>query len=115
VLPEYAAQLAAEGVQVSTISVGDGADVGTMREMAERGGGVFYNVINPSRLPRVFLKVVEVVRSPLVKEGRFHARGDVERIAADRRHGRAAGSSRAGADAGAAGADGVAGDDDAGG
>lgn len=71
VLPEYAAQLAAEGVQVSTISVGDGADVGTMREMAERGGGVFYNVINPSRLPRVFLKVVEVVRSPLVKEGRF--------------------------------------------
>lgn len=70
-LPEMAAALALEGVQVSTIAVGDGADVGTMREMAERGGGVFYNVLNPTRLPRVFLKVVEVVRSPLVREGRF--------------------------------------------
>ena len=71
VLPEIASSLALEGVQVSTIAVGDDSDVGTMRDMAERGGGVFYSVMNPARLPRVFLKVVEVVRSPLVREGRF--------------------------------------------
>lgn len=70
-LPDLASELAADGIRVSTIAVGDDADVETLRMMADRGSGVFYNVVNPSRLPRVFLKVVELVRSPLVREGRF--------------------------------------------
>ncbi len=73
-LPGMAAQLAAEGITVTTIAVGDDADVATMRQMADLGGGVFHNVLNPSRLPRVFLKVVELVRSPMVREGRFTPR-----------------------------------------
>lgn len=70
-LPEMAAELAAQGIKVSAIAVGDGADAETMREMADRGMGVFYSVLNPTRLPRVFLKVIELVRSPLVRLERF--------------------------------------------
>lgn len=73
-LPGMAAQLAQEGVTVTTIAVGDDADVATMSRMAELGGGAFHNVLNPSRLPRVFLKVVELVRSPMIREGRFSPR-----------------------------------------
>ncbi|MBX3366458.1 MAG: VWA domain-containing protein [Phycisphaeraceae bacterium] len=73
-LPPMAAGLAAEGVKVTTIAVGDDADVQTMRAMADLGEGVFHNVINPTRLPRVFLKIIEVVRSPMVREGRFSPR-----------------------------------------
>lgn len=74
VLPQMAADLAAKGIKITTIAVGDDADVGTMQQMADLGQGVFHNVINPSRLPRVFLKVVELVRSPMVREGRFTPR-----------------------------------------
>lgn len=73
-LPQMAADLAAEGIKITTIAVGDDADAGTMQQMADLGQGVFHNVINPSRLPRVFLKVVELVRSPMVREGRFPPR-----------------------------------------
>ena len=70
-LPGIAQRLAAGGVRVSTISVGDEADDRTMEAMALRGGGTFYPVSNPSLLPRFFLKAVRVVRSPLVREGPF--------------------------------------------
>lgn len=70
-LPSMCAVLAAEGINVSTISVGDGADTATMFQMAESGGGVHYPVTNPSVLPRVFVRAVRIVRDPLIKEGIF--------------------------------------------
>lgn len=70
-LPDIAAQLAAEDINLSTISVGDGADVDTMYAMAQRGGGVHYPVTNPSVLPRIFVRAVRIVRDPLIKEGLF--------------------------------------------
>ncbi len=70
-LPDLAAEMFDEGIRVSTIAVGDQADLNTMRALADRGHGVFYNVVNPSVLPRVFLKAVRVVRSPLVRERPF--------------------------------------------
>ncbi|MCC6661617.1 MAG: VWA domain-containing protein [Phycisphaerales bacterium] len=70
-LPGIAQRLAARGVRVSTISVGDEADDRTMEAMAIRGEGTFYPVSNPALLPRFFLKAVRVVRSPLVREGPF--------------------------------------------
>ncbi|MEM9167675.1 MAG: VWA domain-containing protein [Planctomycetota bacterium] len=70
-LPEFAEALAAEGINISTISVGDRADTDTMFQMADRGGGVHYAVTNPSVLPRVFVRAVRTVRDPLIKEGRF--------------------------------------------
>jgi Mg-chelatase subunit ChlD len=73
-LPGLCASLAAQGITISTISVGDKGDPETMRLMAESGGGAHYNVINPEVLPKIFLKAVRVVRSPLVREEPFEPR-----------------------------------------
>jgi Ca-activated chloride channel family protein len=60
-----------DGIYVTTIAVGDQADTSTLRRMADAGDGSFYNVINPNVLPRVFLKAVRIVRSPLIREVPF--------------------------------------------
>lgn len=70
-LPDLAGQLAERGIKVSTIAVGTSADAQTMAEMAARGGGRFYRVVDPTVLPRILVKAVRVVRSPLVREGDF--------------------------------------------
>jgi Ca-activated chloride channel homolog len=69
------ARLASAGIKVSTISVGLDADGEIMERMAKEGGGEYYQVINPSTLPRVFLKAVRLVQSPLVREARFEPLG----------------------------------------
>lgn len=68
-LPGIAQQLASEGIKVSTITIGDNADEMTMRLIAQESGGLYYRVINPSVLPRVFLKAVRVLRKPMIREG----------------------------------------------
>ena len=68
---DIAENLRAQGITVSTIAVGDGADTNTLRGIAERGGGTFYRVIDPNTLPRIFLRETRVVRKPLIREGRF--------------------------------------------
>ncbi|MGP1310989.1 MAG: glutamine amidotransferase, partial [Phycisphaerales bacterium] len=68
---QIAEDLRAQGVTVSTIAVGDGADTTTLSEIAELGGGTFYRVIDPNTLPRIFLRETRVVRKPLLREGRF--------------------------------------------
>ncbi len=70
-LPGMAAELAAKGIRVSTIGVGMSADFVTLSEMATAGGGRFYRVVDPTVLPRILVKAVRVVRSPLVREGDF--------------------------------------------
>lgn len=70
-LVDRAGRLADAGIKVSTIGVGLDADGPTMEQMAKRGGGEYYQVINPTTLPRVFLKAVRLVRSPLVRESPF--------------------------------------------
>jgi Mg-chelatase subunit ChlD len=73
-LPGIATELAARGISVSAIAVGDEADTEGMRSMSLSGGGAFYSVINPSVLPRVLLRAVRVARSPAVAMGRFTPR-----------------------------------------
>ena len=68
-LPAIANELGKLGIKVSTIAVGDGADEQGMRVIAKRSGGMYYRVRNPSVLPRVFLKAIRVVRTPMVREG----------------------------------------------
>ncbi|MEO1583819.1 MAG: VWA domain-containing protein [Planctomycetota bacterium] len=68
-LPDLAKRMADEGINVSAISVGDSADLDTMFQVAELGGGVHYPVTNPNVLPRVFVRAVRLVRDPLIKEG----------------------------------------------
>ena len=70
-MPQLAADMRAEGIRVSTIAVGDEADLDTLRQTAAEGGGAFDAVSNPNVLPRVFLKAVRVIRSPLVRETTF--------------------------------------------
>jgi Ca-activated chloride channel family protein len=70
-LPRLAARMHEDGITVSTIGVGDAMDAETMAAMATRGGGQFYAVNNPNLLPRFILKAVRVIRTPLVREGRF--------------------------------------------
>lgn len=70
-LPGIVEDMAAGGILVSTIAIGNDADITNMRDLARLGRGQFYQVIDPSTLPRVLLKAVRIVRSPLVREGRF--------------------------------------------
>ncbi len=70
-LVPLAQNIHADGIRVSTIAVGDEADVATMASIAGAGDGTYYRVIDPSLLPRIFLKAVRVVRSPLVREKPF--------------------------------------------
>lgn len=70
-LPGLATEMNLDGIRVSTIAVGDAADTDTLAQIAESGGGTFYNVVNPNLLPRVFLKAVRIVRSPLIRETPF--------------------------------------------
>lgn len=68
-LPSIANRLKAQGIKVSTITIGDEADEASMRLIATESGGVYYRVVNPAVLPRIFLKAVRVLRRPMVREG----------------------------------------------
>jgi Ca-activated chloride channel family protein len=70
-LPGIAADIAKDGIALSTIAVGDKADLPTMAKMAEAGGGVYYRVTDPNTLPRIFLRAAQIVRQPLIREEPF--------------------------------------------
>jgi len=70
-LPGLVDELRAGGARVSTIAVGDDADLPTLALLAERGGGTYYHASNPNALPKIFLKAVRVVRAPLIREAPF--------------------------------------------
>jgi len=71
VLPSIAERLATRGINLSTIAVGDEADREGMTKLAALGGGTYYEVVNPAVLPRLLLRAVRIVRSPMVREGLF--------------------------------------------
>jgi Mg-chelatase subunit ChlD len=68
---QIAEDLAAQGISVTTIAVGDGADLETLRAIAQAGRGTHYRVIDPNLLPRIFIKEVRIFREPLIREQRF--------------------------------------------
>ncbi len=70
-LPFLAAQMRAEGITVSCISIGDSADLQTMKAIADKGGGEHFNPTNPNVLPRIFLKAIRVARTPMYREEPF--------------------------------------------
>lgn len=70
-LADMAVAIARDGIKVSAIAIGDAADAGGMAEIAQLGGGEFYRVIDPTLLPRVLLKAVRIVRTPLIRESPF--------------------------------------------
>lgn len=70
-VPFIAEQMLKEGIKVSAIAVGDMADVDGLRDLARKGGGTFYRVTDPNLLPRLFLKAVQVIRTPMIREQPF--------------------------------------------
>lgn len=70
-LPSLVDRLVGMKVKVSSIAVGDDADVKLLERLADQGGGKFYYASNPKSLPKIFLKAVRVVRSPLIREMPF--------------------------------------------
>ncbi|MHC4106831.1 MAG: VWA domain-containing protein, partial [Planctomycetota bacterium] len=70
-LDQIVKAMAADGIKLTTIAVGDEADRVTLERLAEIGGGTFYTVRNPRILPRVLVDSVQVINKPLVKEVPF--------------------------------------------
>lgn len=66
-LPELAASIHDRGIRITAISIGDATNDTTLSEVATRGDGAFYAVINPNTLPRIFLRAIRVVRTPLLR------------------------------------------------
>jgi len=70
-IPGIAQQMRDEGIRLTTIGVGDDIDSRSLYEAAEIGGGRYFPVLDPATLPRVFLRAMNVVRSPMVREQPF--------------------------------------------
>lgn len=61
-------RMRADGLTVSTIAVGDDADLPLLRSIATGGGGKFYQVRSPQALPKIVLRESRRVSKPLIFE-----------------------------------------------
>ncbi len=66
---DIADQIAAENVVISTIAMGDEADVGLMEALAEVGNGRFYLVEDVSRLPDVMFAETQAAQGLKIQYG----------------------------------------------
>lgn len=65
-------RLQRDGITLSAIAVGDGADVRTLNNLALAAGGTFYSVRGSNgiaNLPQLFIKEAQIVRRALIWEG----------------------------------------------
>lgn len=61
--------MAADQITVSTVAVGEGADVNLLQEIARWGGGRFYFTADPFDMPQIFTKeTMTAARSSLIEE-----------------------------------------------
>lgn len=58
-------------VTISTIAIGEGADVDTMRRIALLGHGRFYQVTDYKKIPEIFTKETRLAMDEYIKEGSF--------------------------------------------
>ena len=68
---EIVKEMAADGVTLTTVAVGDGADYRGMRELAELGGGRMYYAGPFDSLPRIFTKETMMISGSYVQNRRF--------------------------------------------
>lgn len=57
---EIVRQMRLLGITVSTVLVGGESDTGMLNQMAELGGGAYYQVADPASLPRIFISDIKV-------------------------------------------------------
>lgn len=71
--PSLLAKYKQEGITVSTVGIGWGMHVmtPTLKDVAEKTGGRYYDARNPKALPQIFVKESKVVRRPLLIEEDF--------------------------------------------
>lgn len=67
-------QMAAGGMTLSTIGVGNDADSALLSRLAQMGGGRYYPVTDPATLPQVFIKEARTLRNVLIQEKPFTPR-----------------------------------------
>lgn len=73
--PELMAQIAANKITMSTVSVfPHGGGSGTLEAMAKIGKGEYYDVKSPQEIPRIFLKEAQRVLKPAIINGKFTPR-----------------------------------------
>lgn len=74
----------AAGITVSTVALGPDADEDLLRRLARAGAGRFHDVDRPRDVPRIFVKEVQRVARPLIREAAFTPalRGDDAALAA---------------------------------
>lgn len=70
-VPELVQGLAAEGVTVSTVSIGQGPDTPWLREVAEMGNGRFHLTNEAANLPQIFTQETTAIQRSYLIEERF--------------------------------------------
>ncbi len=71
-VPELIDQMTAEGITLTTVSIGNGSDMAWLQEMGLRGGGRFHFTDRAANLPQIFTQETTTIqRSYLVEEQFF--------------------------------------------
>jgi Ca-activated chloride channel family protein len=68
------ADMAAAGITISTVAVGDGADAQLLNDIAQVAKGRFYPVSDPTSIPEIFIKEAQIVRRSMIVEQTFSPR-----------------------------------------
>jgi len=68
---EIAARMRANKITTSVVAVGDGKDVGFLRQLAAIGGGRFYLADKASKLPAIATQDTSVIARSAIEEGVF--------------------------------------------
>lgn len=66
-----ASQCRAEGMTISTVSIGDGAHVGLMQAIASLGGGQSYTTLDASNITRIFTQDTLIHTGRMIREDAF--------------------------------------------
>jgi uncharacterized membrane protein len=64
-------RMEAAGITLSTVGAGGGSNP-FLEQLARRGGGRFYNAVNPASIPDIFLKETQQVSGEQIIEEAFH-------------------------------------------
>jgi uncharacterized membrane protein len=59
----------ADRITISTVVIGSHGSPGNMQRVAQRGGGRFYEVTDPSKLPQIFIKEASTIQRSMIIEG----------------------------------------------
>jgi uncharacterized membrane protein len=71
---QLAAQMSNEGITISTVAVGAGADAALLQTIAVAGGGKFYQTVDPTNIPSIFTQDAMVHMGRLIREETFSPR-----------------------------------------